>query len=289
MEGTTLQAGKQICPGHQLRRLRGTGGFGSVWEAENEGGELVALKFLPCRDSLVAAQEVRAIQVVRQFWHPNLIRIHQVSSTRGYVVVSMELADGSMYDLLEAYGHEAGGCLPPLEICSSLTQIADVLDFLNARRHEVDGQRVAIQHCDVKPTNLLLCGDRVKLSDFGLSSITGSALRFHRRAGTLDFAAPEIFQGRLSNWSDQYALAVSYFQLRTGQLPFTDTPRTFQRGYVRPLPDLSPLSSAEQQIIGRALNPVPQDRWPTSREMMDQLSRAFSAEKIQKKSAMRVY
>jgi serine/threonine protein kinase len=245
---------------------------------------MVALKFRPCRDSLVASQEVRAIQVVRQVRHPNLIDIDQVWCARGYVVVCMELADGSMSDLLEAYRLEFESCLPPTDVCSSLTQVANVLDFLNTRQHLVDGQRVAIQHCDVKPTNLLVYQNKVKLSDFGLSSVTGSSLRFHRRAGSLDYAAPEIFQGRLSDWSDQYALAVSYHQLRTGLLPFPDTPQTFQRSYARPKPDLSQLTTGEQRIIGRALAPVPQDRWPSCREMMDQIQRSLSADKLAQKA-----
>jgi serine/threonine protein kinase len=284
VDATTLQFGKQVCPGYQLQRLRGRGGFGSVWEAIRDDGRMVALKFLPCSDNLVTAQEVRAIQVVRRVRHPNLIEIEQVWSSRGYVVVCMELADGSLFDLLEAYRSEFGTCLPPAEVCGYLTQIAEVLDFLNTRQHEMDGQRVAIQHCDVKPTNLLLYKDKVKLSDFGLSSVTGSSLRFHRRAGTLDYAAPEIFQGRLSDWSDQYALAVSYYQLRTGLLPFPDTPRTFQRNYSRPFPELSQLSAEEQSIIGRALAVVPQDRWPSCRQMMECLSRQVNGEKPRRKT-----
>jgi serine/threonine protein kinase len=284
MDATTLQFGKEICPGYQLRRMRGRGGFGSVWEAERDNGHMVALKFLPCRDNLIAAQEVRAIQVVRQVRHPNLVHIEQVWCDRGYVVVCMELADGSLLDLLEAYRTECGSPLPAREVCNYLRQVAEVLDYLNTRQHLIDGHRVAIQHCDVKPTNLLLYGDKVKITDFGLSSVTGTPLRFHRRAGTLDYAAPEIFQGRLSDWTDQYALAVSYHQLRTGLLPFPDTPKTFQRAYVRPRPVLTNLSEGEQRVIARALAPVPQDRWPSCREMADQLLRIHSGARLAEKA-----
>jgi serine/threonine protein kinase len=279
VDATTLQFGKEICPGYQLRRMRGCGGFGSVWEAEKDDGKMVALKFLPCRDNLIAAQEVRAIQIVRRVHHINLATIDQVWCDRGYVVVCMELADGSLLDLMEAYRTEFGSCLPPRDVCNYLTQVANVLDFLNTRQHLIDGQRVAIQHCDVKPTNLLLYGERVKITDFGLSTVTGCSLRFHRRAGTLDYAAPEIFQGRLSDWTDQFALGVSYYQLRTGLLPFIDTPKTFQRNYTRPPPELSALTSGERPIIARALAPVPQDRWGSCAEMMSQLTRTLSLDK----------
>ena len=48
------------------------------------------------------------------------------------------------------------------------------LDFLNTRQHTLDGRKVAFQHCDVKPSNMLLIDGSVKLTDFGLSVMTGS-------------------------------------------------------------------------------------------------------------------
>lgn len=272
-QATSLFNGKEVVPGYRLKQLRGRGGFGSVWEAETPDGRTLALKFLPCEDRRNAAQEVRSTQIVSHLCHPNLISIDQVWCHGGYVVVTMPLADGSLYDLLDAYQTEYKTALVPVDLCNYLTQAAKVLDFLNARQHGLEGQRVAIQHCDVKPTNLLLFGETVKLCDFGLSCTSISPLRSHRRAGTLDYAAPEIFQGRLSDWSDQYSLAVSYIQLRTGLLPFPDSPRKFDVGYMRPAPDLSMLPSEERPILSRALAAVPQQRWPTCGEMMSQLSR----------------
>src|SRR5262249_30030216 len=151
--------------------------------------------------------------------------------------------------LMEAYQAEFGTFLSAHDVCYYLAQAANVLDFLNTRQHAVDGQHVSIQHCDVKPSNLLLFGDKVKLTDFGLCSVTASPSKLHRRAGTLDYAAPEVFQGRLSDWTDQYALAVAYYQLRTGQLPFPESPHSFSSGYVRPAPELTMLLEGERPII----------------------------------------
>lgn len=270
-----LQIGMQPYPGYRLRQLVGRGGFAEVWEAETSGGRKVALKFLPCGDNLAASREIRSIQALRQLKHPNLIEIEQVWCHLGYIVVAMELAEGSLLDLLEAFLQEFGTAIVPEQTLLYLTQVAEALDFLNSRQHYVDGRRVAFQHCDIKPSNILLFGETVKVSDYGLASATSAMVQGHRRAGTLDYAAPEIFQGRLSDWTDQYALGVTYCVLRGGRLPFTDTPTTFQRPYIRPTPDLTMLPDVERPIVGRALSPVPQNRWPTCGEFIAQLSKVI--------------
>ncbi len=258
-------------PGYRLRQLLGRGGFAEVWEAETADGP-VALKFMGCKDGLMASKEIRAIQAIRHLRHPGLTRIDQVWCQAGYIVIAMELAEGSLLDLLEAYVTEFNTPIVPEQVCLYLTQAADCIDFMNARQHTHEGRRVGFQHCDIKPSNLLLFGETVKVADFGLASATSTALKFHRRAGTLDYTAPEVFQGRLSDWTDQYALAVTYCQLRGGQLPFPDTPPRFTREYVRPAPDLSMLPDAERPVVARALSPVPQDRWPSCKEFITRLA-----------------
>src|SRR5262249_33047731 len=153
----------------------------------------------------------------------------------------MELADGSLLDLLDAYREIYGTPIHPQQVCLYLAQAAAATDFLNTRQHNLDGRRVGFQHCDIKPSNLLVFGEKVKVADFRLASPTSTSLRFQRRAGTLDYTAPEVFQSRLSDRTDQYALAVTYCLLRGGRLPFTDTPEQFDGMYIRPRPDLSML------------------------------------------------
>jgi serine/threonine protein kinase len=272
-QAVALQPGMEPYPGYRLVQLLGRGGFAEVWEAQTTAGNSLALKFLPCGDSLAASKEIRSIQALRQLEHPNLIRIDQVWCHLGYIIIAMEIAEGSLLDLLEAYLAEFNTPIVPEQVCMHLAQVAEGLDFLNTRQHMLEGQRVAFQHCDIKPSNLLLFGETVKISDFGLASPTSAMLKFHRRAGTHDYAAPEIFQGRLSDWTDQYALAVTYCLLRGGRLPFTDTPATFSRSYVRPAPDLTMLPEAERPIVARALSSVPQNRWPSCKEFIAQLAK----------------
>jgi len=270
----SLWGGKPLCMGYRLIQLRGQGGFGQVWEAESPEGEKIALKFIPCDDHMVAAEELRNIQRVRQLRHPNLIRIDKVWADRGYVVVAMELAEGSLADLLQVAQSEFGAPLPMTHVCEHLSQGAKVLDFLNARSHSLDEQVVGIQHGDVKPGNLLLFGDVVKLCDFGLSRVMTADLTSHRRVGTLAYAAPEVFQGRISRWADQYSLAVTYYELRTGKLPFPRTPTRFGTKCGRPEPDLSLVEPGERKALARALAPGHLDRWESCSEMVAELCRA---------------
>ena len=96
-----LEAGLEAFPGYHLRRLLGFGSFGEVWEAEAEDGTHVALKFLPAERQQATPGELRSLQAIRQVLHPSLIRVHRVWCHLGYIVVAMELADGSLMDRLQ--------------------------------------------------------------------------------------------------------------------------------------------------------------------------------------------
>lgn len=274
---TSLRSGSEPFPGYRLCRLLGRGGFGHVWEAETAEGKHLALKFLPCKQGRSASRELRAIQGVRALRHPGLVHIEQVWCQPGYLVVSMELADGTLTDLLALHLEEYKEPLPAADVCRYLSQAAAALDFLNARQHRLNGTIVGYQHCDIKPSNLLVFGDKVKLTDFGLTSTTAQQTKIHERAGTCDYAAPEVFQGQLSNQADQYSLAVVYYELRTGQLPFPPI-ETFRPSWPmrRPDPELEALTPAERPILARAFDRVPQDRWPSCSEMMKQLAQAVA-------------
>jgi serine/threonine-protein kinase len=268
----SLRTGKSLWGGYQLRRWLGKGSFGQVWEAVGPDGKQVALKFLRCGSDLAAAQEVRTILNVRKVKHPNLIRIDRVWADRGYLVIVMELADGSLADLLAVCRSDYGTPLPQKQVCHFLKQAAEAIDFLNAFQHRIGTSTFGIQHCDIKPSNLLVSGETLKVSDFGLASLISASVMPHRRAGTFAYAAPEVFQGQLSKWTDQYALAASYCELRLGKPPFSTTPPRCDTVYVPPEPDVSALTDAERPIISRALAPSPWDRWKSCADMMAQLS-----------------
>src|SRR5262245_1273040 len=148
---------------------------------------------MPVKNSLAASKEVRSIQELSQLRHPNLVRIDNVWIQPGFIVLGMELADGSLLDLFEAYQTEYQIPINPEQVCMYLRQAAEALDFLNSRQHLKEGRRVSYIHCDVKPNNMLLTGSVLKLADYGLATPITSALAGFTSSGTIDFAAPEVF------------------------------------------------------------------------------------------------
>jgi serine/threonine-protein kinase len=258
---------------YRLRELRGQGEFSTVWEAETPDGALRALKFLPCVDEAVR-QEIRTIQQVGQLEHPHLLPVEKILTVGKFFVVAMKLADASLQDLFEAYQTEYATAIEAKELCQFLTQAAVGLDFLNNQKHHVGSWPAGIQHCNIKPTNLLLFGDKLRIGDFNLASPTSRAVAPGRRLGTAAYTPPEVFHGRLTPCSDQYSLASTYVYLRGGRPPFAAPPEPAQPSYVRPAPDLSMLSEKERPIIARALSQNAPDRWKTCGEMMANLTQA---------------
>jgi serine/threonine protein kinase, bacterial len=277
-----LEAGSQPFPGLKLVQLRGRGGFAEVWEAIDRTGKRIAVKFMASRNSTSSVKEMRIIQSIQKLAHRNLLLINQVWSIPDYIVVAMELAEGSLLDLLEGYQSEYSSPLPPSMAVSYLRQAASALDFLNTRRHTFDGRSVGFQHCDVKPSNLLLIGETVKLADFGLCTPTVALQSAYGRSGTVDFAAPEVHRGHLAETSDQYSLAITYHYLRTGAFPFPTPKDGFNRelSYNRPAADLSRVRRAERYVLEQALDLEPTNRFSSCSEMIAGLHNALSATEL---------
>jgi len=274
------EAGAVPLPGYRLERLRGRGGFATVWEASGPDGERVAFKFMSSQNASATARELRSLQAIQKLSHPRLLCMRQVWSLPGQIVIAMDLADGSLLDLLMLYTDEFNKPIDVDKVGLYMAQAAEALDFLNAKRHHFDGGLVAFQHGDIKPNNILLVGDEARLADYGLSTPMITAATPCPRQGTLEYAAPEIFQGTLTETSDQFSLAVSYYLLRTGGFPYPMPPSTPPRNYQRPPPDLSLIDRDERAILLRSLSTTPQDRFPTCTEMVNQLLKAQQLEVV---------
>src|SRR5205814_160330 len=105
---------------------------------------------------------------------------------------------------------------------------------------------------DIKPANLFLVCDHVKVADFGLvqslSDRAGNTPLSPLGAVTPRYAAPELFKGRVTASCDQYSLAIVYQELLTGTLPFTGRNyRQLLMQHSAGEPSLSPLPAADRE------------------------------------------
>src|SRR6266699_6258637 len=126
-----------------------------------------------------------------------------------------------------------------------------------------------IIHLDVKPANLLLDGeDRLMLADFGVSALLDGYTHasLHAYVGTPVYTAPEQWMEQPRAASDQYALAVTCYQLLTGRAPFMGTLYSIMHGHLKvtppPLREFNPcIPTQVEAVILRALHKEPAERY----------------------------
>ncbi len=264
--------GSEPVPGYRLVARVGSGGAGDVWRAEAPGGLRVALKIVPLGGGL-GRREMGNLRILRAIRHPNLLAYFGAWQRDGRLIIGMELADRSLWDrFLEARAQGLAG-IPMGELLGILGEVARVIDFLNEPRHQLEERSgVAIHHRDIKPQNVMLIGQGVKVADFGLSCLDEPGGSARSQCGlTFAYAAPETFRRRVSAGSDQYSLAVTFCQLRSGRLPFVGPPASVMMGHLFGDPDLSTLPEPERPVVARALAKQPEDRWPDCRSLVKAL------------------
>ena len=259
---------REPIPGYLLRERIGAGGYGEVWRADAPGGLSKAVKivFGPLKDGR-AERELKALNRIKQVQHPLLLSLERIEMVHDHLVIVMELAHGSMKERFEKCVKEGERGIPRLELLAYLRDVADALDYLYDEH--------SLQHLDVKPENLLLIANRVKVADFGLVKDLGD--RSESLVGGLTplYAPPEVFDGRPNRNSDQYSLAMVYQELLTGEPAFAGrTVAQLAAQHLHSSPCLAPLPKTDQPVVARALSKDPDRRFPSCRALIDSLTEA---------------
>jgi serine/threonine-protein kinase len=263
---------------YRVVRHVANGGMASVWEAHDELlDRAVAVKLLAShlseddRARQRFQREARAAAGLSN--HPNVVTIYDVGEHEGRTFMVMELlTGGTLADKLRS-----GDRIRPQTALRWLREAAAALDAA----HEA-----GVVHRDVKPANMLLDDNgRLAIADFGIARLaledqltaTGQVL------GTAAYISPEQAVGDpASASSDRYALACVAFELLTGRRPFEAENFAAQaRAHVEDEPpaatELNPdLPPAVDAVLARGLAKEPDDRWPTSGELLDRLEEALA-------------
>ena len=190
-----------------------------------------------------------------------------------WLAVAMLLGGKSLRHVMRDYQKQGQPGIPFDELISYMQDAAKGLDFLNQPNHDLGSGPVAIQHCDVKPANIVTIGNSAVVCDFGLAKIlTRNQATATSAAGTPAYMAPEAIGGQPSKTSDQYSLAITFCELRTGKMPVEgnsvweviDKHRQGQLNF-------SALPEAELNVLRKATHLDWKSRYESCSEMVDHL------------------
>ncbi len=244
---------------YTIQRAVGTGGFGEVYYAVSDGGREVALKYLAQNPQI----ELRGVSHCINLKSPHLVSIFDVKKNAdGDYFVIMEYCSGpSLRDVLIA---EPNGFAP--EKAAFFTrEIAKGLSYLHER---------GIVHRDLKPGNIFYDDGYVKIGDYGLSKFIAVSRHSAQTAsvGTVHYMAPEIGSGNYSRGVDIYALGVMLYEMLLGKVPFEGSSMAeVLMKHLTSQPELEDLPAPFGQVIRKALEKDPNDRYQTADEMVDDL------------------
>jgi len=262
---------------YQILEQLGQGGMATVYLAYDlRLDRKVAVKvirrdvFPPVVLEKVLKRFEREAKALAKLNHPNIVAIIDYGSYNGspYLVMPF-IPSGTLKDKL-------GKPISFREAARTLAPLARALAYAHDQE---------IIHRDVKPSNILITqsGDPV-LTDFGVAklleevdgnTLTGTGLGL----GTPEYMAPEQWQGKANARSDQYALGVMFYEMVTGQKPFTaDTPIAIMLKQLNePLPNLRQFSAdlpEEVEIsVLKMMAKDPKNRYPNMNAVANMLEK----------------
>ena len=270
-----------------LERVLGAGAFGIVFQARAaKSGAPVAAKFLQA-GVLATPHERQAlfneILAAREIEHPHVIRVLFASiesdSYPPYIVT--EFADGGtlQHRIDEARRAKA---LFPVELVAKWS-----LDLVGA----MEAINVRLLHRDLKPDNILFCGETIKVADFGLAKLVGAATRTVTFKGGQHvlYMAPEAWEGQRNEIQvDMYSFGAVLFQVATLEFPYQlpvdgGDLEGFRKMHLLQPPKVArslrpELSQRYSEVIQRLLSKRPENRYQSWEEVRTAVERAFSAD-----------
>lgn len=215
MNAPLFERGEIVSGHYEIRDLLGGGGMGQVFEAQDlELNRRVAIKAsFPHLDRALLRREAQGLAAVR---HHGVVSVHTVGEHRGIAYLVMERLLGESLEARIEARQSDGELFSVGEALDVLVPLADVLAAVHA---------AGIAHRDVKPANVMLVvGDRVVLTDFGIVAPERNVLRDAPIVGTVEYMAPETIAGTMSPGNaflvDVYAFGVLAFELIAGRRPF---------------------------------------------------------------------
>src|SRR5262245_5712752 len=275
-----IEPGSEPITGYKLIDRIGGGGFGEVWKAEAPGGLLKAIKIVygdlqqtDADGTKRAEQELKALKRVQSVRHPYLLSLERYDIIENRLLIVMELADRNLWDRFRECRAQNLPGIPRDELLRYMEEAAEVLDLMNGEYQ--------LQHLDIKPQNLFLVRNHVKVADFGLVKDLEGMMATVTGGITPVYAAPETFDGKVSRFCDQYSLAIVYEELLTGQRPFSGT--SMQQLIMQHLsaqPNLTPLPKEDRVAIGRSLSKKPEGRFPSCMDLIRALRNAGTGEAV---------
>jgi len=217
---------------YQLEGLLGAGGMGTVYRARDllheqygEPSPYLAIKVLG--EDIAGAPDASALlysefALPRHVRHDNVLRLYtfEVDQDSQLAFISMELMRGLTLDKLLC---ERPGGLPWNQLREIALPLLDALVCAHGR---------GVLHGDIKPSNVMLCDEGVRLFDFGLGQSEEGVLdglpqlsRSRFNAWTPGYAAPELLDGQpLTSRADLFAVACVLYELAEGKHPFQRVP-----------------------------------------------------------------